>query len=364
MPINWELLLHGLETGKCILCTGPDLYSRDHGARLEKRLADTLRRDSAKLGIRVYDDGWFHYLKDPDELSTWFSIKQFYETQLPTEANAVIADIVTLPFPLILHFSPDTRLCSAFEHTGRPFIFDYLQKTPEVQFNKIPEKPDDNKTLIFNMLGEIKDKDSLVMTYDDLFGYMEAILEKKRLPQPVKLKIQQATHFVFLGMPLDKWYFHLFMRVLNLHRDTSKTKRMAASYTVDAENAMFCEEQYTLTFVQENIADFVKKLKSEWQAAQAKKTGIQSETVFDRWRQLVKTGEDVSIRTVFREIKPYTEGNGDFINSALLLEMQWNGFVSTNFETEMAKTAMKTRILDGLLGLIDQLEQHKPQDRP
>ena len=89
------------------------------------------------------------------------------------------------------------------------------------------------------MLGEIEDKDSLVMSFDDMFGYMEAIFEKKRMPQNVKLKIQQATHFIFLGVPLDKWYFHMFMRVLNMHRDTSKSKRFGATYSVNKTNATF-----------------------------------------------------------------------------------------------------------------------------
>lgn len=359
MAINWDILLHELETGKCILCVGPDVFSPSDDARLEQRLADTLRRNSASLGIRVYDDGWFHYLRERDELATWFTIKQFYETQLPAAADAVFRSIAGLPFHLVLNFSPDYRLREAFRAAGRPFDFDCLYKNPELDKGgkRDAALPDKAKPLIFNMLGEVDDKDSLVMTYDDLFGYMEAVFEKKRMPQHVKLKIQQATHFIFLGMPLDKWYFHLFMRVLNMHRDTTKTKRFAASYALNGESATFCEEQYTLTFVQENISAFTDLLGTKWQAAQAQKTGVDQRSRYDRWRDMAASGEDVALRQLFKEMKAEPQRDTETSNHQILLEMQWNGFVTVVFETEMAKNAMKTQIVNGILYLIGQMEK-------
>lgn len=363
--INWDILLHELEAGKCVLCTGPDVFSTDDD-RLEKRLADTLRRESNALGIRVYDDGWFHYLKERDELATWFAIKRFYETQLPTDNDEIFQHIAALPFHLVLHFSPDYRLREAFRAAGRPFEFGCLYKNPELDKSRAIEsiQPDHAKPLLFNMLGEIEDKDSLVMTYDDLFGYMEAIFEKKRLPQNVKLKIQQASHFIFLGMPMDKWYFHLFMRVLNMHRDTTKSKRFAATYSVNGANASFCEEQYTLTFVQQDIGDFLRTLAGKWNAAREQKTGMGEMSVFERWRQQVQTGEDIAIRRVFAEMKPFAEKNDELNNQRIIFEMQWNGFTSHAFETEKAENAMKTQVVKGILFLVAEIEKQNPEVKP
>lgn len=360
--INWDILLHELESGKCILCVGPDVYSKAEGVRLEQKLADTLRQKSDALGIRVYDDGWFHYLKERDELATWFSIKQFYETQLPPDSDALFQDIAALPFHLILNFTPDYRLREAFLASGKPFEFDCLNKTENCK--KADFEPTHAKPLVFNMLGEIKEKESLIMTYDDLFGYMEAIFDKKRLPKNVKDKLEQASHFIFLGMPLDKWYFHLFMRVLNMHKDTTKTKRFAATYSANSANATFSEEQYTLTFVQEDIVAFADLLKIKSAAAQAEKTDGKAQGTYERWRDFVKTGEDIAIRQMFREMKPFTEQNNDRNNHRIMLEMQWNGFSSTVFETEMAKNAMKNQIVNGILYLIDQIEQQNPNGQP
>lgn len=333
-------------------------------ARLENKLADTLRQKqkSDNLGIHVYEDGWFHYLKERDELATWFIIKQFYETKLPTDADALFQNIAALPFHLILNFTPDYRLREAFVSSGKPFEFDCLNKTENCK--KADFEPTHAKPLLFNMLGEIREKESLIMTYDDLFGYMEAIFDKKRLPKNVKDKLEQATHFIFLGMPLDKWYFHLFMRVLNMHKDTTKTKRFAATYSVNGANATFCEEQYTLTFVQEDVSAFAHLLKTKWAELQAQKSGGKVLGIYDGWRELVKTGEDVSIRHLFREMKTFTEKNNEWINQGIMLEMQWNGFSSTLFETQMSKNAMKSQIVNGMLYLIDQIEQQNPNGQP
>jgi SIR2-like domain len=357
--INWEILLHELESGKCILCVGADIFSESIDERTEKKLATTLRKNSEALGIRVYDDGWFHYLQNRDELSTWFTIKNFYENNLSDSATPIFTDISALPFHLVLNFSPDYKMRDAYKAAGKPHEFACLYKNPESGKTILKEGVEGTKEkpLLFNMLGEIEDKDSLVMTYDDLFGYMAAIFEYKRMPQAVKLKIQNATHFIFIGMPLDKWYFHLFMRVMNLHRGRGKSKRFAATYTVDAGNASFCEEQYTLTFVQDNIAAFIKLLKNRWEDAQKKTSNGTPLSIFDRWRAMVKTSEDVAIRSFFKDVKPYLDKYTAFKNDALLLEMQWNGFMSMSFETVMAQNAMKTQIISGVLGLIDRIEQ-------
>ena len=213
--INWDILLHELESGKCILCVGPDVYSKAEGVRLEQKLADTLRQKSDALGIRVYDDGWFHYLKERDELATWFSIKQFYETQLPPDSDTLFQGIAALPFHLILNFTPDYRLREAFTASGKPFEFDCLNKTENCK--KADVEPTIAKPLLFNMLGELKEKDSLVMTYKDYYEYIRSVINSKSMSDDLENNIYDAEYFIFLGMPFDKWYVHLFMHILNQH---------------------------------------------------------------------------------------------------------------------------------------------------
>ncbi|MCB0635187.1 MAG: alpha-galactosidase, partial [Lewinella sp.] len=132
VDINWEILLHELKAGKCVLCLGPDIYSLSQEKRLEHQLAQTLRAKAKSLGIRVYDDGWFHYLDDHDELGTWFTIKKFYEAELPDSADSFLGKLTELPFHMIINFSPDYKLRQIYEDAGRAFNFASLSKNPSV----------------------------------------------------------------------------------------------------------------------------------------------------------------------------------------------------------------------------------------
>ncbi len=359
--LNWDMLLNELENGKCLLCIGADVFSESETDRVEKKLAHTLRQKSVELGIHVYDDGWFHYRKDPQECDTRFAIKTFYEKQLPHAAQSIFADITDLPLHLILYFSPDYRLRDAFKSAGKDYEFASLDKNPERDKSSWKENVEGSKEkpLIFNMLGEINASDSLVMTYDDLFEYMEAIIEYKRMPHYIKLKIKQAKHFIFLGMPLDKWYFHLFMRVLDmhLHPGKSKSKRFAASYTVDARNATFCEEQYRLTFVQDDIATFVSSLKSKWQATQPAQASVEPSRTYEKWRNLIKKGEDMGIQKVLEESEPSASKDKENKEAHILLSGRWNHSKSTLYETKMSENSEKNQIVKSILNLIDMIEE-------
>ena len=185
--LEWEILLDGLQSGKCILCLGPDIYSLSGDDRLEHRLAKTLRDHQEELGIRVYDDGWFHYLNQRDEMSTYYLIKRFYENQLPDSADPILGKIAALPFNLILNFSPgstNSRPATKGYEAKASITYDKLLKNPgDIADIEHKLEADANKPLVYNMLGDIDYKDSLVMTYDDLFNYMEAIFEHKRMPE-------------------------------------------------------------------------------------------------------------------------------------------------------------------------------------
>jgi hypothetical protein len=356
IDINWEILLHELKSGKCVLCLGPDIYSLSEDNRLEHQLAQTLRSKADKLGIRVYDDGWFHYLEEHDEVATWFAIKKFYDENLPATADDFLRKLTGLPFHMIINFSPDYKLRKIYEDEGRAFNFASLLKNPtgDDEASKEP-RGSAERTLIYNMVGEIEEKDSLVMTYDDLFSYMEAIFERKRMPEYVKRMIQQATYFIFLGMPLDKWYFHLFMRLLNQHRNKRKTKRYSASSWFNDDNATFCEEQYTITFVREGIAPFVDQLVSHYKEA----TGGDGEdqlSDFDRWRERLKVPDTKVVKKVLQEMKAKAEGDSDVSTELILVESNWSFFENNTFETEKSEMAVRTKIINDILGLINSLE--------
>ena len=92
--INWQFLLDNIENKQCILCLGPDFFteSGSEKRRYEQELSDFLRRHEKELRIRVYDNGWFHYLPGHNKLSVWKKLEEFYK-QNNAEAAAILEKI-------------------------------------------------------------------------------------------------------------------------------------------------------------------------------------------------------------------------------------------------------------------------------
>jgi hypothetical protein len=104
------------------------------------------------------------------------------------------------------------------------------------------------------------------MTYNDFYTYLESIFEKKSMSPVLKENIWEADYFIFLGMPFDRWYVHLFMRILQQHERNRSSKKYAASFVMDEEISTLCAEQYTMTFVPTNINAFLQQFHEKAQA--------------------------------------------------------------------------------------------------
>ncbi len=292
--IDWEYLLESIAEEKCILCIGPEVYARPEVGRLERQLASYLRERAEKIKIRVYDDGWFHYLPGATKIEALISIKNFYKQEFP-EAKAILQKIARIPFHLLLNFTPDYQLREAFEAQGFPHDFcAYLKDKP---FDKTAElanrDPYKDRPTVYNMVGEIDRKNSLIMTYDDFYAYLESIFEGDRMFQSIRLCIQEkADYFIFLGLPFDRWYIHFFMRILKQHEP--KTKKYAANAYLKDEITTQCEEQYTMTFVPSEIDAFVDTLLAkcaERQLVRKAPVELGLELDFEQLQDLIETNK-------------------------------------------------------------------------
>ena len=252
--MNWDLLFEFLEKEKCILCLGPRIFDSKKDGKLEARLASYLRKEEETLGIRVYDDGWFHYLPGANEIDAWQRVKAFYSQPQP-EAMELLQKLARLPFHHILNFTPGQKMREAFPSQNLPVDYRfYYQKEP---CSEDIQKPTKSRPLGFNMMGDVEERNSLVLTYDDFYAYLESVFEAKSMPPVLKADIFAADYFIFLGMPFEKWYMHLFMRILRQHAEKRKAKKHAASGHLSDVVESYCYEQYTITFVR-------KKFQNSW----------------------------------------------------------------------------------------------------
>lgn len=363
--INWQFLLDNLEERQCILCVGPDIYAQMGMPRFEHQLADFLRLHEKDMNIRVYDNGWFHYLQGHNKSSVWKKLEEFYRQPNP-KADALMEKLACLPFESVISFLPDYRLKEVFE-----------KKRPDTQFKSfqknvpcVAETPTVEKPLIFNFLGELKKGNSLVLTYNDFYAYLDYVFKEVGIPKELAEKISDAQHFIFLGMPFDRWYTHMFMNIINSYVDIRKEKdhtihRIAANTFLEPNDMERASEQHALTFVNDDIVDFVNELHqrcTEKNLLVGTAMPLQAVSVFDTWRRAIKTGDNDKILDVLQEMSDYAQGSDNDLNSVTILTGQYNTFLSNKrrgkFETQRAESAAETVIVDGILGTISTFERY------
>ncbi len=212
---NWDLITKRIEEGKCVVILGPDIVTQDEASlnvQLESYLKNNCQYSAGDL--KYYDDDEFFWFKKKIEKEYAFmDIQKFYSKLQPNDMHRQIVDI---PFHFIISVSPDLLIKKVFDDTKRDCSFDfYTKERAPLDF----EKPTVEKPLIYNLFGNVESEASLVLTYDDLFEYLIAIFSKHQLHQDLKLELKAAKLILFLGFKLDKWYFKLIIRLLELHSD-------------------------------------------------------------------------------------------------------------------------------------------------
>lgn len=369
-PVNWNFLLDNLEDRKCILCLGPDIFNEPQQPRFEQRLAAFLRQHAEDLRVSVYDNGWFHYRKGHNKSSVWKKLDEFFKTPHP-QATAIVEQLAGLPFEVVISFSPDylVRNIMAAQRPGIQFR-SFVRNLP----CKDVAPPTIDNPLVFNMLGELSNGNSLVLTYQDAFGYFKSVFDEQSIPIELQEKISDAQHFIFLGMPFDRWYTHLFMSVINTYVDVSKEKeqsihRVAANPFLDTSDMEHSAEQYALTYVPNGITDFVAELHrrcAEKGFLIGNAALVKPLSIFDQWHHDIRTGDPNRLLKVLDDLAEYIvehRNQPDSVNAVTLLTGQYNRFLSEKrrgrFETRKAEAAAEAQIVDGVLSLISGLEFNK-----
>ncbi|MDX2250102.1 MAG: SIR2 family protein [Bacteroidia bacterium] len=246
-PVEWEAILENISSGKTIVCLGPELLNRE-GKRL-----DTLLREAAGGQAKTYDDGLFYF--GGSDIVAYSKIKRLYQQPFPG-LEEILEKIARIPFQIIISLTPDHHLEKAFEN--QQFAF---QHATYVRRKSAPDitPPSHETPLIYHLLGEIEQRESLVLTHDDLYDFFESVIEHRSMPELLKSRIKEAYNYIFIGLPFEKWYMQLLLRVLGQHTNKNALK-YAANHAFDTGIQAFCYEQFNIVCVNDQIEKFVEEL--------------------------------------------------------------------------------------------------------
>ncbi|MCR9288317.1 MAG: SIR2 family protein [Bacteroidetes bacterium] len=263
--INWDYIVSRIEENLCVLVLGPEVFTDKEGNSLQKKLIEHLKITldpqlndyvSGNTRIKKYydEDHFFLFEKPADRTMICYEIKSFYEQYEKEVPHDILTKIAKIPFHAILTVSPNLLLKNTFENLNFRYQFGYHKRKSEPQDFEAPEK---NNPLIFNIFGSTSDHESMVLTHKDMFGYLESVFGRNTLPEKLKSVLVKAENLIFLGMPFDKWYIQLLLRLLDIQREYDDLIRFAANESLPEDVRTFYVEQFKMDFVNKDFSDFI-----------------------------------------------------------------------------------------------------------
>lgn len=258
--IDWEDLLDTLEAEKCVLFLGSGAYAAPGGGPIEAALRQHLGADdpdNPNIRLRT-EDGFLLFHKNRFKRRVIADIRAFYSQSFP-EASALLQQIAALPCAMIFTTTPDNLLTRTFDELGFPYQSDFYFR--HRQAPAAFERPTRAKPLIYNLLGNIEEPESLVLTQGDFFDYLESVFQGNSMNQELKEELERAERFIFLGLPYEKWYFPLLLRVLSMHSEKLReVERLALREFENPHLHTLYNAEFKLDFIPGEVPLFVAEL--------------------------------------------------------------------------------------------------------
>lgn len=259
--LDWEEIIDSIEAEKCVLFLGSGMYQAASCTSFENALGQWLGVEQANHpSIQVYnDDGFFLFREERShKRNVTRQIKNFYSQTFP-EMDDRLAQLAKIPFNLIVSLMPDNILARKFDELGFPYQPDfYFRKRPHA---KVFEKPSRNKPLIYNLMGNIEVPDSIILTHNDFFDYLESVFKGNGMHPEFREELESAERYIFLGLPYEKWYFQILLRVLSVHSEKLKgVVRMALEKLPNDKLETLYAEEFKITFYPSHPEVFIQDL--------------------------------------------------------------------------------------------------------
>ena len=264
--MDWDLILNSIEEQKCILFVGPRLLEREEQGNLTEMQIAIQEHLQGKYMHYYEHDELFLFKERQQREKAYRQIKLFLQNQ--TIASTFYQQMMAIPFQMVINFSPYLNPELTFPKMEIPYPFDYefYHKNANVATEIKKTK---NHAWVYDLFGSIKASESLILTYDDLFAYVSAILGEKPLPLAFKDTLKNAEYFIFLGFPFEKWYMQLLTRLLHQICGGAENNviwqavmEKAITQEPQAEHFLLYEQDLKIEFISEvsGAKDFMTQL--------------------------------------------------------------------------------------------------------
>jgi hypothetical protein len=246
--IKWRRLIQAIKHQGCILFVGPEISADERGVSLHQSF---YRKLASELDDIEYmeEEGFFSPGAEEEIL---YDVLDYYRDEFHMQNNIgrnILEKLAQFPFTLTISLCPDDTIHQIYNDFDLNHQFLYYDGT-----KKEIDLPKGENPLIYNILGNASENGRYVFTHENLYNYLNDIT----IPPVIKKKIQDATHFLFIGFDFSKWYNRLLLFVLDFdHSQTDANRLNIEKNTIAKEFEKFIQKQFDITSVHDDYEEFI-----------------------------------------------------------------------------------------------------------
>jgi len=345
--MNWNFIIDRIRNRQSVLFLGPDVQLIANEQNFHSAVCQHLLNQK-NLKIKHFDpvEQFFFFDDEISRLMACTEIRTFYEQHFDLSLYEKIA---LLPFPVVATLNPDMYLKKAFDKLGLAHQFAYY-KQRDTSHIKPPEL---DLPLIYNLFGSIESDESLMLTYDDLFDFVERLMQVKSIPKEFNEVVRAAQNIIFLGFRFNHWLMQILLRYLNPER---KKYQIALQQDDTHSTSLFFLDQFKLQFYPLKTNDFVQQLYDKCTTAGLIRSPKSNKKVSEQVLELIEAADPTRALSLMSDF--VQDKDPELYNDIVLLRGQLSSLqrrINKNIIEPAEATRETNKICDAILNFNKEL---------
>lgn len=251
--VDWGFLLKTLQEGRSVLLLGPALVRTPTGKPFWKGFVESLQVEENPLISAYYKhDELFLFPDSIAKSKVYYQLKTHFHQEY---SKTFYENLARLPFKMFINASPDRFLSETFGEGRHSFAYFHKNDPKE----EVPAASLD-KPLIYNLVGVLDEEESLLLTHNDIYSFVEAVISRQGLPRAINEELYNTRSVIFLGFHFDKWYVQLLLRLLKVDDKRHSFTRYATRQRFNSDTLALCEKEFRIEFIDDNVEEFFEEL--------------------------------------------------------------------------------------------------------
>ncbi len=315
----YQSIARQIRDGNCVLFLGPGAVTVKNTEGVSQPLIERCAMQLAQgLGLGQEEAESLTHVTSTLRLKGALSdtliiaaVQDFYQRSEKEPIGTVLKDLANLPFRIIINTTPDDFFTRYYAQSLRDFRFDFYN------FRKPNPDPlykfgDDQPPLIYNLFGNYKKPESLVLTYSDQLSYINKITgaQHERLPDSLLAAFNVPRFYLFLGFDFEDWTLRITCDALFRNARNHITPfayPLKGEPEAGSKSKVFFQSEFKMEFPSVDLETFVQNLLKHYGELDGGSSGTGGEKEETRANVLIlhqEKADDDACKTLINYLKP------------------------------------------------------------